>query len=199
MYKKLFFFETEQNINYNLIKIIHNRDAELELFTARVQKLERAFLQKSQSEKIIDLERQLYSQQQYSRRETLEFVGICDSVEDKNLEKKVIELCDVAGVQVNQRSFHAVHRLKNRSTVIVKFAHRKDALNVLRNKKKLRETDAATKKRLNIKGKVFVNESLCTQFRRLFGISNALFKIFKKLPFFTTVQYGTIIEQMRKR
>ena len=160
----------------DLIKLIHDRDAELEALSARLDKLERLFSQKNQSDRIIELERQLYSQQQYSRRETLEFVGIPDYIEGRNIKKKVVELCVFAGVPVEERSFQAVHRLKNSNTVIAKFVHRKDAINVLRNKKKLRETDLAAKKKLNLKGKVYVNESLCKPFRRLFGICNSLFK-----------------------
>ena len=133
--------------------------------------------QKNQAEKIIDLERQLYAQQQYSRRETIEFVGIPESVDDKDVEKKVVELCNFAGVPVTERSFHAVHRLKNRRTIIAKLVHRKAAVSILRNKKKLRDTDSATQKKLNVKGRIFVNESLCTPLRRLFGICNSLYKL----------------------
>ena len=160
----------------DLIKLIIDKDSALEDLIARIDKLEKWLSEKNHADKVIDLERQLYAQQQYSRRETLEFVGIPESVADKNVEAKVIELCGAASVTVSERSFHAVHRLKNRNIVIAKFLHRKDAIQVLRNKKKLRDTDAATKKRLNVRGKVFVNESLCTPFRRLFGICNGLFK-----------------------
>ena len=160
----------------DLIKIIHDRDTELEALTARIEKLERLYAKKNQSDNIIELERQLYSQQKYSWKETLEFVGIPESLEGRDIKKKVVELCVFAGVPVDERSFHAVHRLGHSNTVIAKFVHRKDAINVLRNKKKLRETDSATKKKLNLKGKLYVNESLCKPFRRLFGICNSLFR-----------------------
>ena len=40
----------------------------------------------------------------------------------------------------------------------------------------MRETDVTTKQKLGVPGKVFVNESLCPEYRRIFGICNALFK-----------------------
>ena len=36
------------------------------------------------------------------------------------------------------------------------------------------------KAKLGVKGKIFINESLCPEYRRLFGVCNALFKA-KKL------------------
>ena len=160
----------------DLIKIIQDRDSELEALTARIEKLERLYANKNHSDKIIDLEKQLYSQQQYGRRETLEFVGIPDSLEGQKIEKKVVELCVFAGVPVQERSFHAVHRLKHSNTVIVKFVHLKDAINVSRNKKSCGRLTLRPEKKLNLKGKVYINESLCKPFRRLFGICNSLFK-----------------------
>ena len=127
----------------DLIKIIQEKDSHLEMLIERIEKLEISIAEKSYCDKIIDLERDLYGQQQYSRRETLEFVGIPKEIGIKDIEKKVVELCNHAGVQVTERSFHAVHRLRNSDTVIAKFVHRKDAMNVLYNKKKLRETDTS--------------------------------------------------------
>ena len=128
--------------------------------------------------RVIDLERGLYYQSQYSRRETIEFVGVPDSIPDgEPLEGKVIEMCKVAGVSVVSRDLHAVHRLDGRAkTVICKFVNRRDALAVLRSKKKLRETNSEAKNLLGFSDKIYTNESLCGPYRMLLGKCNQLFK-----------------------
>ena len=64
--------------------------------------------------------------------------------------------------------------------MIAKCLNRRDAIAILRAKKKLRDLDNKEKAKLGVKGKIFINESLCPEYRRLFGVCNALFKA-KKL------------------
>ena len=128
-------------------------------------------------DRIEKLERDNFRNQQYARRESIELVGLPEKITDQNeLEEKVVELFKFAGVDVTPRSFHAVHRLKNRAVVIAKCTNRRDAIAILRAKKKLRESDPETRKKLGVTGKVFVNESLCPEYKRLFGICNSLYK-----------------------
>ena len=54
------------------------------------------------------------------------------------LEGHVVEVFQTAGVEVNKRSFHAIHRLRNKKA---KPVNRQDALSILRGKKKLRNLD----------------------------------------------------------
>ena len=61
---------------------------------------------------------------------------------------------------------------------------------ILRAKKSLRETSDEEKDKLGVTGKIFINESLCHEYRRLFGIANPLYKK-KKLASLYTVN-GTI-------
>ena len=68
--------------------------------------------------------------------------------------------------------------------------NRRDAIALLCAKKKLRETDADAKKKLGVTGKVFINESLCPEYRRLFGICNALYR--KKVLATTFTLNGSI-------
>ena len=127
--------------------------------------------------RLTDLERNLFAQQQYSRRECVEFVNVPDSVPDGNeLEDKVLKMCEVAGVRVGSRDFHAIHRLKGKSTVIAKFVNRRDAIALLQNKKSLRELSDQSKTDLNFTEKIYVNESLCGPYRSLLGKCNQLFK-----------------------
>ena len=84
---------------------------------------------------MIAIEKRIAEQEQYSRRETVELVGIPDNTNDGELEDAVIKTFEEAVVK---RSFHAIHRLRNKKVVIAKLINRRDALALLRNKKKLR-------------------------------------------------------------
>ena len=68
---------------------------------------------------------ELYAQEQYLRRECVELVGISESVPDNDLQKTVINIFKTAGVEVHNRDFQAIHRLRNKSTVIAKLANRR--------------------------------------------------------------------------
>lgn len=128
-------------------------------------------------ERLEKVERSSYHQQQYSRRECIEIVNVPVSVPQKDLEAKVIDIFSVAGVEVYPRDFHAVHRVRG-ETVIAKLVNRKDASSILRKKGNLRKLSAKDSKMLgvDVKTKLFVNESLCPYYRFIFGKCNALFK-----------------------
>lgn len=155
-------------------KQLKQRDETLAALTKRIEALETVT---SITNRIERIERDGYQSQQYLRRETVEVIGLPDELTDqKQLEEKVVEIFHHAGVNVTTRDFHAIHRLKKKSVVIAKCVNRRDAIAVLRAKKKLREVDDAAKKKLGVSGKIFINESLCPEFSRLFGVCNALYK-----------------------
>ena len=105
----------------------------------------------------------------------MELVGLPDDTNDGELEEAVIKTFDEAGVKVTKRSFHAIHRLRNKKVVIAKLVNRRDALALLRNKKKLRELSPDGKRKLKT-NKVFVNESLSPNYKRILGKCNPLLK-----------------------
>ena len=152
--------------------LLTKKDEEIAVLTSKNAALEKLLKQES---RIVDLERRMAATEQYSRRECIELAGIPESVPEEEIEQKVVDLLNHAGVGVTVDDFHAVHRLKNKKIVIAKFISRKKAVASLKNKKKLRELDEPSKVRFGV-GKVFVNESLCPTYRRLFGICNSLFK-----------------------
>ena len=116
--------------------------------------------------RIESLERQTNSNSQYSRRECLEISGIPKNVSDESLEGKVCEiLCDI-GVGISGDRIEACHRLKNDRT-IVKLANRKDCINTLKNRKNLQKADM-TKLGFNEDDRIYINESLCPEYRFLF-------------------------------
>ena len=74
-----------------------------------------------------------------------------------------------------KRSFHVIHRLGNSKIVIVKLVNRRNAIKILRNKKKLRELPRSGKQKLRAE-EIYVNESLCSHNKRLLSKCNALLK-----------------------
>ena len=134
--------------------------------------------------RMIAIEKRIAEQEQYFRRETVELVGLPDNTDDGELEDAVIKTFEEAGVKVTKRSFHVIHRLRNKKVVIVKLVNRRDALTLLRNKKKLRELSPDGKKKLKT-NKVYVNESLFPSYKRILGKCNALLKNKYITSFFT--------------
>ena len=84
---------------------------------------------------VTELEKQQAKMEQYSRRNNVEISGTSNEVSDKNLEKKVIDICKESGIDLNPYDTEACHRLPSRfvhtnnsKCVIVKFINRKQAM-----------------------------------------------------------------------
>lgn len=174
-----------------LIQLLHEKDDQLKSLTSRIAKIEAKLNDgdddfSEYADRIVKLERAGYQQEQYSRRECVEIVGLPEEIQDQQaLEKKVVDVFGHAGVKVTTRDFHAIHRLKNNAVVIAKCVNRRDATAILRAKKQLRETDDEAKKKLGVEGKIYINESLCPEYRRLFGVCNAFFRKKKLVSSYT--------------
>ena len=89
------------------------------------------------TERITKLECKLHNQEQYPRRECIEFIGIPDSIPNNEIEKKVGDILSKIDIQ-------ACHRLKDKDRVIVKFSNRKTTTEVLRNRKKLKTVEMSS-------------------------------------------------------
>ena len=98
--------------------------------------------------RLIRIERRLAEQEQYTRRECVDIVGLPGNLKGEELEAPVFSVSEVAGVPMEKRDFHAVHRLRNTRVVIAKVCNRRDAIAILRNKKKLCELSQEWKKKL---------------------------------------------------
>ena len=71
------------------------------------------------------MERQCWTNAQYSRRECLEVVGIPDSVQNNQLDDKVPTIFKKIDSEKSPRDIEACHRLKkDNNRVIVKFSLR---------------------------------------------------------------------------
>ena len=89
------------------------------------------------------------------------------SVKDDVLEEKVCGIFYELGVGIGQRDIQACHQIKNNRTIL-KLSNRKDCLQVLRAKKRLKDLYGTT---LNLPSdtKIFINESLCGYYRGLWN------------------------------
>ena len=106
--------------------------------------------------KVISLESDYDSLEQYGRRYNIEICGILDSVPDQNLEEKVIKILDEIDVSVSTNDIEAcylmVSSVNNSRRIIVPFTNRKLAL---LNRSKLRKIAS-----ISLNCNVFINKSL---------------------------------------
>ena len=119
-------------------------------------------------ERVVSTERQCWENAQYSRRDTLEVVGIPMSVRDNVLEQKVCDVIQEIGVDICDRDIQACHRRKDKDQTNVKFTNRKNCLRTLRVKRQLKGLDPSA---VNLPEgiKIFINESLCPYYRGLWN------------------------------
>ena len=183
------------NINENILKLnqkIDNLVDENEKLKSRlkVSKTVSQQLQKSYSDcskLITDMKKRIHQAEQYSRRECLEIASIPNEVDDRCLEKFILEeIFRKFDPSVNTCDVSACHRLKSSSRVIMKFVNQKDAEAVMANKFKLRRIrdiyvppdDVDDGNDGNVKNKdshgskvvIFINQSLCPYYRYLYGL-----------------------------
>ena len=91
---------------------------------------------------ITTLKRSLHAQEQYSRRECLEIVGIPVSITDKNLQETVCNILNEIDVPCGSEDLEDCQRIKGDRT-IVKFSSRRKSSEVLCKKKKLKNIDGS--------------------------------------------------------
>ena len=135
-------------------------------------------------ERVIKTERQCWENAQYSRRDTLEIVGIPNSVGNSVLEETVRGVFKKIGVEIDERDVQACHRLKEKERTIVKFVNRKDCLQILRVKKDLKSLEP-TELDFPENTKIFINESLCPYYRGIWNKCKKLRAIQKIHQFYT--------------
>ena len=87
-------------------------------------------------ERLVKTERLCWENAQYSRQDTLEIVGIPNSV-DSVLEEKVHGVFIKTGVEIDKQDVQACHCLKENGRNLVKFLNKKDCLQILRVKNEL--------------------------------------------------------------
>ena len=115
-------------------------------------------------ERVLQPKRQYWANAQYSRRETVEVIGIPLSIRDQDLEGKVRNIFEEIGANTDERDMQACHRYREKDRTILKFVNRKDFTNILRVKKNLKHLDPS-KLSFSEGTKIFINESLCPYYR----------------------------------
>ena len=136
------------NINKNILKLnqkINSLVDQNEKLESRLKVVETVSqqLQKSYSDcskLIIDMKKRNHQADQYSCQECLEIAGIPNEINDRCLEKFILEkIFRKLDLNINACDVSAYHRLKNSSRVTIKFVNRKDAEAVMTNKFKLQK------------------------------------------------------------
>ena len=117
-------------------------------------------------ERVVVLERQCCGNSQYSRRECLEITGIPDSVSNNDLAETTIKIFDKLDVAIDPSNIEDYHWLKSNGPkkVIFKFARRKDANLIRKNKNKLKGMNLCS---TGVNNPVFINYNLCSYYKTL--------------------------------
>ena len=95
-------------------------------------------------ERVTSLERQCWSNSQYSRRECLELTGIPETNDNNALESIVLKVFEKLEVNVDPSNVEDCHWISSKNgpkQVIVKVSKRKDASKIRSSKKKLKGMD----------------------------------------------------------
>ena len=127
------------------------------------------------------------SQEQYSRRECLEVVGIPSFVDDKNLQSTVCSILGDIDVVCDSNNIEDCHRIKGDRTII-EFSSRRKSSEVLNKKKKLKNLDIE-KYGINDGSRIYINESLCPYYRGLLGKCKGLWQDKVVASFYTIMEF----------
>ena len=120
----------------------------------------------------VNMERQCWTNTQYSRRECVGIVGIPTSVPDNELEETFCNIVNKVGVKINDRDIESFHRVGSQGHMILKFSCRKDCQQLMKVKKyfsKLNLTDIDLENT-----KIFINQSLSPYYKLLWYKSKRL-------------------------
>lgn len=88
-------------------------------------------------ERLVKTKKYYWENAQFSRQDTIEIVGIPNSVDNRALEKTVRGVFKKIGVKIEKRDVQVCHRLKEKERTSVKFVNKKDCLQILKVKKEL--------------------------------------------------------------
>ena len=117
-------------------------------------------------EHIVSLERQSWSNSQYSRQECLEITGIPDKTDQKDLGNTALNIFRKLDVEIDSSNIEDCHWYPNKGPkrAIIKFSKWKDANRTRHCKKNFKGMDFTS---LGISSPVFVNDSVCQYYKML--------------------------------
>ena len=140
--------------------------------------------------RLVDMQRQCWANAQYSKRECLEVMGIPDSVQNNELEEKVLTISKRIGSELSPRDIEACRRLKkDNDTVIVKFSRLKGCEQTMSVKKDLKHLKM---QEVGLPGNrsIFINTTLRSYYRMLWSKCKRLHDIGKISNFY--ISSGTV-------
>ena len=109
--------------------------------------------------------------EQDSRREWIEITGVPNSITNDLVEEHGILIFEKLGVVIEAMEIVASQRLGETGRVIVKLLNRKKAQNISEEKRKLRSINLYDHNTdTNNKWKIFINQSLFPNYRKLYGM-----------------------------
>jgi len=157
------------NLQANVIAKFNKLEQKVELLESEIE------IMKTVNNNLLNENKLLFkkqcAQEQYSRRECIEISGIPSVIEDDTLESKTCLLFQEMGCDVSPENLESVHRIKHNRT-IVKFKSRKDVNLVMAKKKLLKDLNLNSVFDTSVK--LFINESLCGYYKRLWSKAKAL-------------------------
>ena len=117
---------------------------------------------------MVSLERQCWSNSQYSRCDCLEISEFLESLKNEDLEETVLKVFEELNVVVYLSNVEDCHWVASRTSnkVIIKLSRRKDANKICRVKKNLKNLNVSS---LTIKNPVFINDSFCSYYKMLWS------------------------------
>ena len=118
-------------------------------------------------------------------------------IEENVLDKKVIEIFEIICCSITEENIESCHRYNRYGNVIVKLSKRKDCQQVLQKKKNLKDLQLSDFG-LPGTGKIYINQSLCPYYRRLWSKAKLLHSK-GKFNSFVVSNGGTIKIQINER
>ena len=114
------------------------------------------------------VEKEISRLDQYGRRENIEILNIPKTVDDDKLEETVIKIFKSLGLGIDKFSIVGCHRIKRKTrnnipSVIVRFLHRKDAIDCMSKRKEIKECG----EKMGFKN-LFIVENLCPSYSSIF-------------------------------
>ena len=134
-------------------------------------------------QRVINLERQCWTNAQYSRRDCWEVAGIPESVKQNELKDKFLRIFRKVGCDIPSDNIKAYHRSGRHNNFIIKFSKRKNCQQIFSVKWDLSKLDM---KEVDLpeETQIFVNQSLWPYCKSLWSKSKKLRSLGKILSFF---------------
>ena len=139
------------------------------------------------NDSIYELEKSTDQNNQYTRRDNIEIIGIDNAVQHNRLEPLVVEILNDMGINKKFSSYDIAgcHRLmkkgdRRNKNVIIRFKDRRVAELIIENKRNVK----------NVSRKLTITENLCPKYQKIYNYCNKMY--YEKRIFSLTTYKGAI-------